>query len=251
MPAGLLIVNADDYGIDRSTSDAILECLASGSITSATAMVFMSDSRRAATEFPLGGGGGGLGLHLNLIEPYSADEVPPAVRDRQASLAAYFRRVPFAAWFYNPAIAGRVNDCIADQLDAFRELYRREPTHVDGHQHFHLCPTALASRSLRTVPKLRPAFTFTSGEKPLPNRAYRGALNALIRRHFVTPEWLVSVRGIARQLGGAGEERLRGSEALSAEVMTHPGWEDELSYLGSDAWRAELEGANLGTYADL
>jgi predicted glycoside hydrolase/deacetylase ChbG (UPF0249 family) len=214
-------------------------------------MVWMADSRRAAAEFPLGGGGAGLGLHLNLIEPYTAEDVPHAVRERQASLAAYFGRVPYAAWFYNPAIAGRLNDCIADQLDAFRELYRREPTHVDGHQHFHLCPAALASHSLRSVPKVRPAFTYVSGEKTLPNRAYRSALNALIRRRFVTPQWLVSVRSVGRELGGAGEERLRGSEALSAEVMTHPGWEDELRYLGSDAWRAELERANLGTYADL
>jgi predicted glycoside hydrolase/deacetylase ChbG (UPF0249 family) len=251
MQAGLLIVNADDYGIDRPTSDAILACLASGSITSATAMVWMEDSRRAAGEFPLGGGGAGLGLHLNLIEPYTADDVPPTARERQASLAAYFRSFPLALWLYNPATARRVNDCIADQLDAFRELYRREPTHVDGHQHVHLCPTALASRSLRSVPKLRPSFTFQHGEKPFPNRAYREALNALIRRRYVTPRWFVSVRSVGRELGGAGEERLRGTERLSAEVMTHPGWDDEFRYLGSDAWRAELERASLGTYAEL
>jgi predicted glycoside hydrolase/deacetylase ChbG (UPF0249 family) len=245
---GLLIVNADDYGIDRQTTDAILDCLRAGSISSTTAMVWMADSERAAGAFP---GPHAPGLHLNLIEPYTAANVPPVARERQARLARYFRRVPWSGWFYNPAIARRVNACVADQLERFAVLYDDQPTHVDGHQHFHICPNVLFSRELSGIPKLRPGHTFSKGEKPLANRVYRGALNALIRRRFITPDRFFSMRDITPALDGSGSERLRASAHISIELMTHPGWSDELSYLRSDEWRARIAGLPLGTYAEL
>ncbi|HEY2601380.1 MAG TPA: ChbG/HpnK family deacetylase [Thermoleophilaceae bacterium] len=247
-PAGLLIVNADDYGIDRPTTDAILASFESGGITSTTAMVWMRDSERAAGRFPAEQRG--LGLHLNLIEPYSGD-APADARERQARLAAYFRRYPVVEWIYNPLIARTADRCVADQLEAFRQLYGREPSHVDGHQHFHICPNVVVSRSLGAVPKLRPGLTFAQKEKPLVNRAYRAVLNALIRRRFLTPGRFLSLRYLVPELGGTGCARVREAERVTTEVMTHPGWEDEFRYLRSDGWRAQLEGLTLGSYAEL
>jgi predicted glycoside hydrolase/deacetylase ChbG (UPF0249 family) len=42
------IVNADDLGLDRESTDAILECFAATRLTSATSMVWMVESERAA-----------------------------------------------------------------------------------------------------------------------------------------------------------------------------------------------------------
>jgi len=45
---GLLVINADDWGRDRTTTDKILECTNVGTVSSVSAMVFMEDSERAA-----------------------------------------------------------------------------------------------------------------------------------------------------------------------------------------------------------
>src|SRR2546426_10477618 len=47
--AGLLIMNADDWGRDRQTTDRTFECVLRGTVSSVSAMVFMEDSERAAT----------------------------------------------------------------------------------------------------------------------------------------------------------------------------------------------------------
>src|SRR5712671_5161398 len=68
--AGLLIVNADDWGRDRSTTAAILNCAVRGVASSVSAMVFMEDSERAAAIAQERGID--AGLHLNLTTSFSA-----------------------------------------------------------------------------------------------------------------------------------------------------------------------------------
>src|ERR1700674_3520796 len=47
-PAGLLIINADDWGRDYETTARTLECALRGTISSVSAMVFMQGSEQAA-----------------------------------------------------------------------------------------------------------------------------------------------------------------------------------------------------------
>jgi YdjC-like protein len=80
----VLIVNADDLGCAVSATDAILTCHREGAITSATAMVYMEDSDRAARlavdqRLP-------VGLHINLTTPFTDRSVPYTVRERQARM---------------------------------------------------------------------------------------------------------------------------------------------------------------------
>ena len=42
------MINADDWGRDARTTDRILECFQHGVLSSASGMVFMEDSERAA-----------------------------------------------------------------------------------------------------------------------------------------------------------------------------------------------------------
>lgn len=67
--AGALIINADDFGRDCWNTQKILECIAGGSISSVSAMVFMADSERAAATARERGIDSGL--HLNLTTPFS------------------------------------------------------------------------------------------------------------------------------------------------------------------------------------
>ena len=46
--SGCLIINADDWGLDDRTTNRILECFQGRVLSSASGMVFMEDSERAA-----------------------------------------------------------------------------------------------------------------------------------------------------------------------------------------------------------
>ena len=245
----MLIVNADDYGYDEPTSAAILECFAAGRLTSATLMVHMADSERAAGV--AAEAGLPLGLHVNLTEAITDPGAPAEVRERQQDVARRLRR-PGASRFYDPFARAAVTDAVADQLGEFRRLTGGEPTHADGHLHVQEWPNVIVSPALREVARLRPTYTFDPGEKGRVNRALRAGLNRLIRRRFTAPRWFFDVRDLHPALGGRdGRAKLARARADAVEVMTHPGWADEREFLMSPEWRALIDGHTLGTYADL
>jgi predicted glycoside hydrolase/deacetylase ChbG (UPF0249 family) len=246
---GLLIVNADDLGYDAETSDAILASFSVGAITSATAMVFMEDSERAA---PLALHSGlPTGLHLNLLEPFSGDVASETVRADHEAVCRHFASGA-RRWFYDPRIREPLARTIRHQLEEFMRLYDRPPTHFDGHQHMHLSLNVLLEPGPLAGLPARRSFSFARGQKSMPNRAWRGATSALIRRRFGSTRRFHSIRDLAPELGGAGlEGALASARATSVEVMTHPGWGDEFELLRSDRWREALDGLPLGSYADL
>ena len=73
----MLIINADDWGLDVATTDAIAACFERGRLTATSAMVFMDDSIRAA-QLALDIGID-VGLHLNLTEPFTSELADPAL----------------------------------------------------------------------------------------------------------------------------------------------------------------------------
>jgi predicted glycoside hydrolase/deacetylase ChbG (UPF0249 family) len=158
----LLIVNADDLGPRPEITDAIPACWSAGALSSATAMVHMQDSARAARlarqrELP-------TGLHLNLTTPFTASGVPPAVAARQEALCRHFAKRR-RRWLPAPRRRELIAAAIADQLAEYRRLFRRPPTHVDGHEHIQACPAVFASRAL-TVNALRPRTPSTAASGP-------------------------------------------------------------------------------------
>ena len=246
---GLLIVNADDWGIDAPTTDAIGRCLRAGAVTSASGMVFMADSERAAalarSERV------SVGLHLNLTEPFAATASADVER-RQARIVEYFAGSRWRRWGVSASLFTEIERCIADQLAEFRRLYGCEPSHIDGHEHIHQALGVLGARTLPSGAKLRPSFTYAPGEKSGANRLARAALNAVMRRRFATPRYFFSIRDLHPALGGAGlEEKLALSSGCTVEVMTHPGWTDELQILLGERWSAVTGVRPLGSYEDL
>jgi len=248
--AGLLIVNADDLGLDPTSTDAILDCFHAGAISSATALVWMKDSDRAAEVARAAGLP--VGLHLNLIEPFSGTEVPEPVAATQRRVAARLRRSTVGARLYHRAWSADFERCISDQLSRFHELYGRAPTHVDGHQHMHLVPNALLARALGPVRRYRRPVNRRPTESRAHKRAFNAALARAMRPRFVTTERCFSIRALDPVLGGSQSD---GDLALardhSVEVMVHPGWEDERAVLLAREWRDGLATFRLGSYADL
>jgi len=115
----ILIVNADDFGLAVPVTDGILEAHIAGIVTSTSLMVLQPDAERAAA-LAAAHPALGVGLHLDLGE-------------------WAFRR---GSWVQTRHVVDlrderAVSDEIVRQMDRFRALVGRPPSHLDSHQHLH------------------------------------------------------------------------------------------------------------------
>jgi chitin disaccharide deacetylase len=102
----LLIVNGDDFGMARGVSEGIIEAHLNGILTSTSLMVLAPGAAEAAA---LAASHPELSVGLHFVEDGSADLDDPAQAARTFQV----------------------------QLERFRELIGRDPTHVDSHHHVH------------------------------------------------------------------------------------------------------------------
>ena len=189
MPAGVLIINADDWGRDFLTTDRTLDCLLRGTVSSVSAMVFMQDSvRSAAVAWERGID---AGLHLNLTSPFTSPRCPSRLAERQKDIAAYLRRNRFAPVVFNPLLAGSFEYVVRAQVEEYGRLYGALPVRIDGHHHMHLCANVIWGGLLPSGTTVRRNFSFEPGEKGLWNRLYRQAVDCMLaRRHRMTDYFL-------------------------------------------------------------
>ncbi len=137
MSSDKLIINADDFGLTRAVSDAVIEVHRNGSATSASLMATMPGAAYAAglaKENPALG----VGLHFTLTEGFSA------VGGKNRLTAS-----PDGRFFARNALMLRVAARLITAADLRQELeaqYARlkslgvAPTHIDSHQHVHAFP---------------------------------------------------------------------------------------------------------------
>src|SRR6185503_16191151 len=166
----MIIVNADDWGRSPQETDAALNCYRTGRITSVTAMMFMADSERAAdialsNNIP-------VGLHINLNEPFTGKIASEYIHAAQKRIAGFLNRNKYMQLLPNPFLARPLRDVFNAQLEEFRRLYRRSPSHFDGHQHMHLCTSMLIVAPIPRGEKIRRSFSFEGREKSFINRSY-------------------------------------------------------------------------------
>jgi hypothetical protein len=182
---GILIVNADDWGRNHETTERISECIQRGAVSSASAMVFMEDSERAAAVAQERGID--AGLHLNLTTSFSAARCPAPLAQRQEEIAKYLLRRRLAQAIFHPALTQSFEYVVSAQLEEFRRLYGRSPCRIDGHHHMHLCANVLLAKLLPAGTMVRRNFSFQTGEKSLYNRLYRRVVDRMLaRRHRLT-----------------------------------------------------------------
>jgi predicted glycoside hydrolase/deacetylase ChbG (UPF0249 family) len=115
-----LIVNADDFGQSRGVNRGIMQAHGRGIVTSASLMVRWLAAPEAAAyarEHP----SLSLGLHIDLGE-------------------RVFRAGEWVPMYTVVSLhdAATIGDEITRQLETFRRLLGRDPTHLDSHQHVHL-----------------------------------------------------------------------------------------------------------------
>jgi chitin disaccharide deacetylase len=227
--AGSLIINADDWGSDIATTKAILQCVRRGTVSSASAMVFMKDSEHASTvaqEYDVD-----TGLHLNLTTPFSASRVSPKLVEHQLRLSTYLRLNALARVIYHPWLSRSFEYLVKTQIEEYARIYGAEPTRIDGHHHAHLCSNILVAGLLPRGVAVRRYFSFEAGQD-FRNRLFRRLTDAFLVRRYRVVDFLFSLPPTSPP------ERLKRIFSLasqySVEVETHPISPDEYRFLMGD-----------------
>jgi len=134
----LLIVNADDLGRTPGVNAGIFEAHRQGIVTSATLMVGYPAAVAAAAEWSEHPGLG-IGLHVTL----TGGGAPLLPVGSVKSLVDEDGRLPRAPQGLARARPEEVLAEVRAQLQRFRELTGRSPTHLDSHHHAHRLPVVL------------------------------------------------------------------------------------------------------------
>ena len=243
----MLIINADDLGHSEAETDAALTCFHAGRISSASLMVFMPDSERAARLAQVSKLD--VGLHLNFTEPFTASGCSSRLVAAQASLVRFLRGNRYAQLVYNPALRQQFAESYRAQTIEFARLFGAPPSHIDGHHHMHLCANLLFSRLVPANTKMRRNHSFGPGEKSGLNRLYRRAVDRWLARRYRLPDYFFDLGQVVQS------QRLDRVLALAqtgtVEVMTHPIMAAESELLLSQAFSAALRALELGSYRRL
>jgi chitin disaccharide deacetylase len=224
---GCLIINADDWGLDARTTDQTFECFKRGRLSSASGMVFMQDSGRAAsiaTEHGLD-----IGLHLNLTAPFSAPEVPTRLATHHQKIREYLRAHRVARLLYNPGLADSFEYAVARQFEEFCRLYGRTPDRIDGHHHMHLSVNVLLRGLLPPGIIVRRHFSYELGEKMLRNSVFRLYSRALLGGRYRVTDFFFSLPPFAPAV--RMQRMFNLARRSIVEVETHPINPEEYRFL--------------------
>lgn len=240
----MLIINADDFGGNRTSTDNAISCFEKGRITSASAMVFMLDSQRAA-ELALEHGLD-VGLHLNFTLRFNGNSKSGKLIECQQRITSFLTSSKYSSLFYNPFLKKDFEYTYNAQYEEYMRLYNKEPSHVDAHHHMHLCTNMLVDRLIPTGSKVRRSFTFSSGDKNVLNRCYRRIVDAILTRRYNCTDLFFSLSLLLQT------ERLQSivnlARSWTVEVMVHPEKNEECDCLLSDGYFDMISLLNTGNY---
>lgn len=202
-----------------------------GAVTSASAMVFMEDSERAAeiaSKHNLD-----IGLHLNLTVAFSGGFTDSTLVADHARVVKYLRSSKYAQPLYHPLLVRAFQRTFRAQWEQFLKLYGKEPSHLDGHHHMHLCLNVLLSSLIPRGMRVRRHFTLFPTETTFLKASYRRLVDRWLRRRFRCSDYFFSLQPI-------NWERLRAIVGLAAqsevELAAHPGVDEEFQFLLSEEW---------------
>lgn len=214
-PLRTLIVNADDFGLTGAVSRGILEAGGRGIVTSTTVIVNRPIDPALVGELAASGLGVGLHLNLTLGAPVSDARRVPSLVDGDGRFIRDAREAAARARKDEARIE------LGNQIDAFRRLLGRFPTHLDSHHHVG-----------RHEPILELVLDFAAAIR-VPVRSQDDGVRAAARRlKLRTPDHFMGESG--PEPYWSAERVLDHLGALPSgvtEFMTHPGYfDDELAY---------------------
>ncbi len=243
----MLVINADDWGRTVSETDMMLKCHKKGAITSVSAMVFMADSERAAALAKREGVD--AGLHVNFTEAFTAKNTPAWLIASQKRISRFLKRSKYALLLYHPLLRKDFRKVYEAQAEEYKRLYGVAPSHVDGHQHMHLCSNMLIDRIIPAGTKVRRSFSSLDGERSAFNRGYRKLVDRALGRAYRMTDYFFD---IGQCLEGERLKRvLEIAKRDKVELMTHPYRDREYAFLLSDEYSAKLGTVKTASYASV
>jgi len=127
--AKILIVNADDFGLTAGVSRGILEAHRHGIVTSTTLLVNREIPPALIEELAASDLGVGVHLNLTLGSPVASAKRVPSLVDAEGRFIRDAREAAARANVDEARIE------LGTQIDAFRTIMGRFPTHLDSHHH--------------------------------------------------------------------------------------------------------------------
>lgn len=242
----MLIINADDWGKNKLTTDRSLSCYKNGRITSASAMVFMADSERAselALENKLD-----TGLHLNFILKFDGNVKSSKLKSSHQLITSFLAKNKYCLLIYNPLLTRQFDYVYKAQYEEYVCLYNQKPTHIDGHKHMHLCTNMIVDSIIPHGYKIRRNFSFACGEKGFLNRFYRYIVDKwIIKKYFCTDYFFDFVPFYKERL----QKIVNYAQSMSVELMVHPERAEEFNILMSNQFQEIIFKAKLINYSEL
>jgi len=239
----MLIVNADDFGLEKHATDNILSCYHNGRITSTSAMVFMEDSERAASlalDASIR-----VGLHLNFTQPFNGIVKMEKLQVYHNQVMTFLKRGKYDFLLYNPLLKKQFDFIYKAQYEEFIRLYKKQPPHIDGHHHMHLCTNMLLQNIIPRGVRVRTAFTFTKKGNILLKRLYRRMISYWLSKRYICTDFLYSIEPFI-QLQNQRVKRLKEivgvSEVSSIEILVHLQRQNEYDYLMSEEFAKIISG---------
>ena len=244
-----LIVNADDFGLAPGVIRAILEAHRTGIVTSTTILANAAAFDEAASA-ALATPSLAIGVHLNLTQGRPISD--PSQLGSLVTPAGEF--LGNAEALYARLLTGRVPlDAVERELHAqIQRVFAAgiRPTHLDGHQHFHLWPPVFA-----LVARLASEYGMAGVRCPRERRAdfhllwrrnasLRGKIllqagvglglaflavasrAALAAAHVATPDYFYGVSATGYLDRGTLAGVLQDVPHGVSELMCHPGYVD-------------------------
>lgn len=252
-----LIINADDLGISPGVDNAIFSLYKEGCISSASMLVNMSGSERAAAELK-SNPGFPVGVHLNLGHgrKMSDGHGLQAILDRDGRFTGDRRFLK--AYFTGRLKMSGIEKEFCSQVEEFYRLAER-PSHIDTHMYLHAFPGIMrivlrvaehfginairnpyetVSPALRKSLSQKRIFSFQMVKSSMLRMQSRSALKLLENSGRAFPD---RFHGVLQMGSGTFEKVFSAvAEALqpgkTAELMCHPGFPDDL--LKETTWYA-------------
>jgi chitin disaccharide deacetylase len=240
----MLIINADDFGGNEAATDNSIDCYRQDLITSASAMVFMKDSRRAAEM--AASAGLETGLHLNLTLAFDGPSLPCRLREHHSSIIGYFHTSKWSQVLYNPLLKNKMDYIFKAQYDEYYRLFNKEPAQIDGHHHKHLCANMIVNGIMPRGMRVRRNYTQEPGHKMSIMTLYRRLVDVWLVRRYRCADAFFSIQPM--QLPGRLERIIRLACSLNVELMVHPAFPEQYEYLLSPQYHDLIGAVPKGSY---
>lgn len=212
----LLIVNADDLGRTSGINAGIFEAHRNGIVSSATLMVASPAAEEAAAALPdhpeLG-----IGLHVTVTG--SVPTLPPGQVPTLVDGDGRLPRRPEGLAGADP-VEMRIE--VRSQLERFRELTGRLPTHLDSHHHSHRVPVVLEAVIELARQHHLPVRNASPAVRLRLEAAGLTTTDAFVERFFGAEARLEVLLEILRGVGDG-----------ATEVMCHPAYPDDALFAES------------------